>query len=248
MSTRPRGGGSKFIRRNAGRLALAALFAGAVIAFFALGGHEYLTFEALKQGRDQLVTYAERHYALALTAALIAFTAATAFSLPVATALSLAVGLMFGRWLGAAVIVAGGTLGATLLLIAARYVFRDWLDRRVAGQLEKFDAVFRRNAFLYVAFIRVVPVFPFWLVNLAAAGTSIRASTYAIATAVGMIPISFIWASLGQSLAHIESPRDALSGTTLIALTLLGLLGLAAIFVKDRLFAERTGGRAARGP
>lgn len=227
-----------FARRNAARLALAAVFVGAVALFFALGGHEYASFDALKAGRDQLVDYAERHYGLALGASLLAFTAATAFSLPVATVLSLAVGLMFGRWVGVGIIVAAGTLGATLLLVAARYVFRDWLARRAGGYRDRFDAAFRRSAFLYVAFLRVVPVFPFWLINLAAAGTSIRVSTYAGATAVGMIPISFVWASLGESLGHIQSPSDALSGTTLIALTVLGLLGVAAIYAKNRLLQE----------
>jgi uncharacterized membrane protein YdjX (TVP38/TMEM64 family) len=212
------------------------VFAAAAAAFLLLDGQEYLSFEALKSARDLLRGYAERHYGAALALSLLAFTAATALSLPVATVLSLAIGLMFGRWLGTAVIVLAGTLGATLLLVAARYVFRDWIERHAGGYLERFDRAFQRSAFLYLAFLRTVPVLPFWLVNLAAAGTRIPAATYAAATAAGMVPISFVWASLGESLGRIQSLEEALSGTTLIALTVLGLAGVGAIYAKNRLF------------
>lgn len=221
---------------RARKLWLLALLAGGLALFFALGGHRYASFEAIKGGREALLSYTESHYALALAAAFAVYTAATAFSLPVATVLSLAVGLMFERWVGTVVIVVSGTAGATLLLLAARYVFTDFLQRRAAGRLQKFEEGFRRSAFLYLAFLRVVPVFPFWLVNLAAACTRISLPTYVAATAVGMIPISFVWASLGESLEHIDSPRDALSGTVLFALTALGLAGLAAIFAKNYWF------------
>ena len=226
-------------RKRFTKIALLVLFIGGLGLFFALGGHRYVSFEAIKESRDALLAYSERHFALVLAAAVSIYILSTAFSLPIATLLSLAVGLMFGRWLGTAIIVVSGTIGATLLLLAARYVFTDFLQRRASRHLEKFDQGFRRSAFLYVAFLRVVPVFPFWLVNLAAASTRIRVSTYVAATATGMIPISFVWASLGESLERIDSPQDAISGTTLIALTLIGVLGLGAIFLKNRIAQKK---------
>lgn len=84
-----------------------------------------------------------------------------------------------------------------------------------------------------------MPVFPFWLINLVSAFTSISTGTYVTATVVGMVPISFVWAHLGESLAHIDSPGDALSGGTLIALTVLGLVGLAAILGKNFMFGNQ---------
>lgn len=222
-------------RNKPWKFALLALFGGGLVLFFALGGHEYVSFEAIKEYRETLLRYTEEHYAAMLATAFIAYTGATAFSLPIATLLSLAVGLMFGRWVGTAVIVISGTVGATLLLLAARYVFTDFLQRRAKRHLKKFDEGFRRNAFLYVAFLRVVPVFPFWLVNLAAACTTIPVSVYMAATVAGMIPISFVWASLGESLEHINSLRDAVSGPTLIALTVLGVVGVSAIYAKNYL-------------
>jgi len=90
-----------------------------------------------------------------------------------------------------------------------------------------------------VVFLRVVPLFPFWLVNLVAAFTQISLPVYVAATATGMIPISFVWANLGESLERIDSLRDALSGPTLIALSVLGGLGLVAIFGKNYLFGKK---------
>lgn len=217
---------------------LIAIFGGALLLFFLLGGNKYLEFETLKQSRETLLAYTERHYAAVLAASLLIFTAATAFSLPIAGILSLLAGLLFGPWLGTTVIVVGGTLGATLLLIAARYVFTDFFKRwkRAAGHHEIFDQGFCRNGFLYVAFLRVLPVMPFWLVNLGSAFTKIRLRTYVTATLVGMIPTSFIWAQMGERLETINSPDDVLSGPMLILLTVIGALGIIGILAKDYFF------------
>lgn len=219
--------------------ALLALFGGALLAFFLFGGPQYASFEAIKDSREALLDYKQRHFWLALGGALLVFTGSTAFSLPIATILSLAAGLLFGRWLGTAVIVVAGTLGATLLLLAARYVFIDFFKRLAARHLERFDQGFRRSAFLYVVFLRVVPLFPFWLVNLVSAFTKISLPVYVAATAIGMVPISFVWATLGESLQHIDSLRDAVSATTIIALTMLGVLGLAAIAVRNYMLGKK---------
>lgn len=207
-----------------------------------------MSFEAIKESRETLIAHKDRHFVAVLAASLLIYTASTAFSLPIASALSLLAGLLFGRWLGTAVIVIGGALGATLLLIAARYVFTDFFKRwkRVAGHHEIFDQGFCRHGFLYVAFLRVLPVMPFWLVNLASAFTKIRLRAYIGGTVAGMLPISFVWALMGERLEAINSPSEALSGRMVILLTVIGALGIAAIIGKDYVLRAKSKGRRPR--
>ena len=107
------------------KLAIAAVFIAGVLAFFALGGQRYLSLDAIKGNRDALLAFTNAHYVQALLLAFVVYTTATAFSIPSAIVLSLVLGFLFGRWVGTALIVIAGTLGATILFLAARYVFKD---------------------------------------------------------------------------------------------------------------------------
>ena len=211
---------------------LALLFAAALVAFYALGGRRYLDLDSLKASRDALLAFAARHYAAALAIAFVAYVGAVALSLPVATLLSLAVGFVFGRWLGTALIVVGATAGATIAFLAARYVFADWARRRLGERGRRINAGFTSHAFSWLLFLRLVPLFPFFLVNLAAAFTSVGVRTYALATLVGIVPGAFVYANLGEALAGIEATRGLIDGRTLFALTLLGMLALTPIAVR----------------
>jgi uncharacterized membrane protein YdjX (TVP38/TMEM64 family) len=223
------------------KIGLTVFFGGALVLFFLLGGHKYMSFEAIKESRETLIDYKDRHFALVFAASLLIYPASTAFSLPIASILSLLAGLLFGRWLGTAVIVIGGALGAALLLVAARYVFTDFFKRwkRAAGHMHMFDQGFCRHGFLYVAFLRVVPILPFWLVNLMSAFTRIRLSTYVAGTIAGMLPISFVWAQMGEKLESIDTPGDAVSGPMMISLTVIGVLGIAGIIGKEYFLAGK---------
>ena len=102
------------------KLALVALFVGVVVAFFALGGHRYLSLDAIKANRDALLGFTQGHFAASLAIAFAVYVTATAFSLPGGLALSLTVGFLFGRWIGTALVVVAATIGATLVFLAAR--------------------------------------------------------------------------------------------------------------------------------
>lgn len=223
------------------KFGLLGLFAAGLLLFFLFDGHDYLSFEAIKDSRETLIGYKDQHFALVLGSAVLIYMTSTAFSLPIASVLSLLVGLLFGRWLGAGVIVVGGTLGATLLLLAARYVFTDFFRRRkrLAGQLQALDRGFCRHGFLYIALLRMVPVLPFWLINLGAAFTKIRLPTYIGGTVVGMLPISFLWAQMGEKLETINSPSDAISGPMVISLTVIATLGILGVVGKDYLLSTK---------
>lgn len=230
-STSPAGGG-KPRRQIWLKLLILALFAGALIAFFAFGGQKYLTLETIKSNRDALVGYTRDHYVLALAIAFIGYTIAVACSVPGAIVLSLTCGFLFGRWVGTLVILGAATLGATLVFLAARYLVADWARTKMGALGRKINEGFSANAFSYMLFLRLVPAFPFFLVNLAPAFTSIPVSTYVLATAIGIIPGAFVYANLGETLGTIDSLSGLISKETLIAFALLGVLSLSPIIVR----------------
>jgi uncharacterized membrane protein YdjX (TVP38/TMEM64 family) len=215
---------------------VALVFIGGLATFFALGGYEYLSLEAIKSHRQQLLEYTANHYEAMLIAMALIYTTAVAFSVPGAAALSLVTGFLFGRWMGTLVIVFAATLGGVLVFLGARYLFGE----AARARLEKSPAAarmltgFERDAFNYLLFLRLVPVFPFWLVNLAPAFTAIPLRTYFIATAVGILPGSFVFANLGQSLGRIESLAGLVSGEVMVAFALLGVLALLPVVINRR--------------
>jgi uncharacterized membrane protein YdjX (TVP38/TMEM64 family) len=214
------------------KAAVALVFAGVIVAFFAFDGSRYLNLDTLKANRAALLAYTEMHYVAALAIAFVGYAGAVAFSLPIATVMSLAIGFLFGRWIGTALVVAAATVGATLVFLAARYLFAGVARRRMGALGERINAGFSANAFNYLLFLRLVPLFPFFLVNLAPAFTTIRVRTYAVATLIGVIPGAFVYANLGRTLLRIESTKELVGGETLIALGLLGVFALIPIALR----------------
>ena len=214
------------------KLGLLALFVGVVVAFFALGGQHYLTLETIKSNRDALLAFTGQHYVGALAIAFLVYAGAVAFSLPGGLLLSLTTGFIFGRWVGTVLVVFAATLGAAIVFLAARYIFADAARKRLGAWGEKINAGFTQNAFSYLLFLRLVPVFPFFLVNLAPAFTSIPLRTYVLATFAGIIPGSFVFVNLGQTLGRIESLQGLVSGETLGAFALLGVFALVPVAIR----------------
>ena len=212
------------------RIALAAAVAAALAAFFLLGGSRWLSLEALQANRERLSAFTGRHHAAVLVAAVAVYAAATALSFPGAVVLTLAAGFLFGPWVGTAVVVIGATVGATLAFLGARYLFADAARRRMGPRLRRLAAGFEADGFSYMLFLRLVPAFPFWLVNLAPALTSLPTRTFVAATAVGVIPGSFVYCYLGERLSTLRSPSDVYRDPRwLVALGLLAALSLVPV-------------------
>ena len=214
------------------KLALLVLFVGVVIAFFAFGGQHYLTLETIKSNRDALLRFTEAHFVAALVIGFFVYAGAVAFSLPGALILSLAMGFVFGRWVGTALVVIAATVGATIVFVAARYILADAARKRLGTLGEKINAGFTENAFSYLLFLRLVPAFPFFLVNLAPAFTSIPLRTFVLATFIGIIPGTFVFVNLGETLGRIDSLQGLVSVQTLGAFALLGVLALVPIVIR----------------
>jgi uncharacterized membrane protein YdjX (TVP38/TMEM64 family) len=212
------------------KLALLVLVAAALAAFFLLGGPRWLNLETLQENRERLQAFTARHYAAVLAGATLAYAAATALSFPGAIVLTLAAGFLFGPWVGTAVVVTGATLGATGAFLGARYLFAEAARRRMGPRLRRLSAGFEEDGMSYMLFLRLVPVFPFWLVNLAPAFTSLPTRTFVAATAVGIVPGSFVYCYLGARLSTLRSPSDVYRDPRwLLALGLLAALSLLPV-------------------
>lgn len=214
------------------KISVVLIFAGGFSLFFLLGGDQYLSYERLQGKRQVIKAFTENHYWAMLLATAVTYAVSTALSLPLATGLSLIAGFLFGRWVGMVVILCSATVGATLVFLGARYVFADVARGRLKGTARRVIDEFHKNDFNYLLFLRLVPLFPFWLVNLAAAFTPMKTCTYVAATALGITPGCFVFANLGESLGHIDSVGNLLSFETLSAMTLLGLLALLPVLVR----------------
>lgn len=206
----------------------------AIAAFFLFGGPQLLSLENIREHRQALIDFTARHYLLMLWVCGIGYSLSTALSLPGGTVLSLLLGFLFGRWAGTVLIVISATIGAGAVFWLARYLLADWARERLQQSplSQKLLDGFQADAFNYLLFLRLVPLFPFWLVNLAPAFTTVSMRTYLITTFIGIMPGSFVFANLGQSLGRIERLDQLLSSQTILALSLLGLLSLVPVLSK----------------
>jgi uncharacterized membrane protein YdjX (TVP38/TMEM64 family) len=214
------------------RWAVLGAFAAGLGLFFALGGHEWLRFETLREHRDELLALTREQGPLALLLAFLAYVVVVALSVPGGAVASLAMGFLFGRWVGTLLIVGAATLGATLVFLAARHLFADAARRRLGPRAQRVVDGFEKDAVSYLLFLRLVPVFPFWLANLIPAFTPVSTRVFVLTTAVGIVPGSFVFSNLGESLGRIESPDQLLSPRVLTSLGLLGLLALLPVAVR----------------
>ena len=217
---------------SSGKIVIALLLAIGIGAFFYFDLGQFLSLEALKENRDNLLAYTESNYGFAVAIFVLVYIVQTAFSLPGGAILTLAGGFLFGSVLGTLYVNLGATSGATLAFLAARYLLRDWVEHKFGDRLAPIQTGFAQNAFSYLMTLRLIPAFPFFLVNLVSGLTRVNLGTYVMATAVGIIPGSFVFAYAGRQLGTINTLGEIASPPVLIAFTLLGLLALLPTIYK----------------
>lgn len=201
-----------------------------IAAFFGFGLHSYVTFDTLKENREWLISQVADHRILTVLIFIVIYAAVAGFSLPGATVVSITGGFLFGLWYGTAWNVIGATIGAVLLFIAARTILGDVLYRKVGPWLEKMDSNFQENAFNYLLFLRLVPLFPFFVVNLVPAFVGVSLRTFVITTFVGIIPGAFVYTLFGAGLGAIFDRGDEFSASQAVTPEIIaGLVGLAVL-------------------
>ncbi len=233
-------------RLTLGRLLPLGLLAAGFAAFFLLGLDRYVSMDALRAHYADLKGWVAAKGALALVAFGLLYALAVAFSVPGGLILTLTGAMLFGWAANAGAVVIAATLGATVVFLAARLGLGEPLRARAGPWLAKMETGFNRNAFAYLLALRLIPLFPFWLVNLAPAFLGVRLGVYVAATALGIAPATVIFSIIGEGLgAVVESGgvvgvEQVLTPKVLAALA--GLAGLALLPVVYRRWRQRNGG------
>ena len=227
-------------------LPLAVLVAG-VATVFALGIDDYLSFEALRDNRALLLEQVARYGILAGLAYMAVYVVVVALSLPGATFVSLAGGFLFGVTAATVYTVIGATLGATVIFLIARTAVGDALSRRAGPALRRMEDGFRDNALSYLLVLRLVPLFPFWLVNLVPALLGVRLRIYVLGTFVGIIPGTFVYCLAGQGLGSVFESGETLTLSGILTPTMIAALaGLAGLALLPVAYKRLRGRNAAR--
>ena len=198
--------------------------------FFAFGLSRYLTFQAFAENREWLLAQVAQHAVAASLLFILIYAAVAALSVPGAAVLTLTGGFLFGTWLGGLWALIGATVGATIIFLVARTSLGEPLRRRAGPFLRKVEAGFQENAASYLLVLRLVPLFPFWLVNLVPAFFGVSLRTFVFGSFFGMAPGAFVYASLGEGLgALVEKGQTPDLGVILQWRVLGPLVALAAL-------------------
>jgi uncharacterized membrane protein YdjX (TVP38/TMEM64 family) len=193
---------------------------------------ELADFSKIAGSRDNLIKMVQSRYALSVLLFILIYIGAVALSVPGATVLSLSGGFFFGPWLAALYINIGATIGAFLIFLLARTVLGNSIQSKYSEKLEQFNRELEKNGPNYMLTLRLIPLFPFFLVNLLAGVTNLKAGTFIWTTSLGIIPGSFVFAYLGYAGASLEPGGTGFPKEPLIALILLGLLSLLPVIIK----------------
>jgi len=240
--------------RQIGRMIPIAVVVGALAITWAAGWQRDLSFETLARNRAAIDGFVAGHFSVAVAVFVALEVAVVGLSIPGAVILTVAAGIVFGWWVAALAVVAGATLGATLIFLVARTACGSNTAPRAGPRLSRIAGGLKADAFSYLLFLRLMPVFPFWLVNLASAVLGVELRTFVAATTIGIIPGTVTFTLVGAGLDSVLRPQGVayrhclavgaldchlgfdmhaiLTPQVIAALAALGLLALIPILVR----------------
>jgi uncharacterized membrane protein YdjX (TVP38/TMEM64 family) len=203
------------------------------VAFFAFGLQDYLSLKMLKHNRAELLDWVSARPVVAPLVYILVYAAVVSFSLPGGAVLTITGGFLFGTVFGSAYAVIGATIGAVIVFLAARTALGDMLRARAGGAIKRMEEGFREDAFSYLLVLRLVPLFPFFVVNLVPAFLGVGLGVYAAATLLGIIPGAFVFASVGSGVGAVfdagEKPDLKILFTAPVLLPIIGMAVLALV-------------------
>lgn len=204
------------------RAILVLLVIAAIALFFGMGLDQHLTLGAIKENQGRFAAMLEESPFQITLIAFILYIAVVALSLPGATIMGLAAGALFGFWYGTLFVSFASTIGATLAFLTSRYLLCDFVRQRFGDKLKAIDEGMAKDGALYLFMLRLVPAFPFFLINLLMGLTQISTRTFYWVSQLGMLAGTMVYVNAGTQLAHIESLSGIISPGVLLSFALLG--------------------------
>ncbi len=214
-----------------GKVGLLAFFFAAIAAFFIFDLGAYLTLDSLKARQADLATLLDNRPLVIIGGFFLLYAVTTALSLPGAAILTLAAGAVFGLWLGTLIVSFASAIGASLAFLSSRFVLRDWVKARFGKRVAAIDRGIEKDGVFYLLTLRLIPAFPFFLINLAMGLTTMRLLTFYAVSQIGMLLGTIVFVNAGTQLAAIDSTGDILSPALIGSFVLLGLFPLLAKWI-----------------
>ena len=221
------------------KIVLVIVVAVIVAAFFVFDLERFASFGYLKSQQAAIEAFRDENLLLSVLGFFAFYVAVTALSLPGAVVMTLAAGALFGLLWGTVLVSFASTIGATLAFTVVRFLFRDYVQQRYGASLATVNRGVEREGAFYLFTLRLVPAFPFFLINILMALTPIRTLTFYLVSQVGMLAGTMVYVNAGTHLAVLQSPGDILSFDLIASFTLLGIFPLIAKKIVDAIRARR---------
>jgi len=217
-----------------------------VVAVKASGLDQYLTLANLKGSLDEFKALYEDNRMMVIACYFIVYVLTTSLSLPGASPLGIAGGALFGFWTGTIIVSFASTVGATFACLVSRFLLRDWIQDRFGHRIKRINEGIEKEGAFYLFTLRLIPVVPFWLINIAMGLTKMSLVKFYWVSQIGMLPGTMVFVNAGKELAKIESVGGILSPTLIMSFALIGILPIAA---KKLIALYRSGsGKSSAGP
>ena len=207
---------------------LALVLIGAIAAYFAFDLGQYLSLENFKASQADIIAAKDAKPALYIAGFFLLYVAVTGLSIPGAAIMSLVAGALFGVVLGTIIVSFASTMGATLAFLSSRYLLRDWVQGNFGERLRAVDDGLEKDGAFYLFTLRLIPVFPFFVINLLMGLTRIKTGTFFWVSQIGMLPATIVFVNAGTQISRIESTAGLLSPTLIASFVALAFFPWAA--------------------
>lgn len=218
---------------------LALLLIGAIAAYFIFDLGQILSLENFKASQAEIVAAKDANPALYKAGFFALYVAVTGLSIPGAAIMSLVAGALFGVVIGTVIVSFASTMGATLAFLSARYLLRDWVQARFGERLRAIDDGLEKDGAFYLFTLRLIPIFPFFVINLVMGLTRIKTPTFFWVSQLGMLPATIVFVNAGTQISRIESTAGLLSPTLIASFVALAFFpwvakGIVALVKRSR--------------
>ena len=207
---------------------LALVLIGAIAAYFIFDLGQYLSLDNFKASQADIVAAKDANPALYIAGFFLLYVAVTGLSIPGAGIMTLVAGALFGVVLGTLIVSFASTMGATLAFLSSRYLLRDWVQGKFGERLRAVDDGLEKDGAFYLFTLRLIPVFPFFVINLLMGLTRIKTGTFFWVSQIGMLPATIVFVNAGTQISRIDSTAGLLSPTLIVSFVALALFPWAA--------------------